>query len=225
MRATVLSESRIGRDDPVQLAQERQARRGLPFEQQHDERKCSPRVHPFVERLVVFGHLPFADARWADQQNEGGRFGDFLRKLRRPRSAGAQMRRREEYARSGVLALDRGFKPLRQRLIRRVIAEKPALHSSHRVRAVVREGLCLPLVARNETALLARGAWQDNDLPRISQLVRGPVLQPVAGRPRSFLVIRKIVIGSTAAMHTPLPQRVIHDRSGEAPGSSMSATS
>ena len=126
----------------MQLAQKRQAGRGLPFEQHHNERKCSSRLHPFVERLVVFGHLPFADASWADQQNEAGRIGDFLRKLRRPGTAGPQVRGREEYARGGVLALDGGFEPLRQRLIRRVIAQKPARHSSHRVRAVVHRGPC-----------------------------------------------------------------------------------
>ena len=31
---------------------------------------------------------------------------------------------------AGILALDRGLEPFRQRLIRRVIAEKPALHAS-----------------------------------------------------------------------------------------------
>ena len=60
-------------------------------------------------------------------------FGDFLRQLRGPRSAGAQVRGREEQARRGVLALDRGLQPLRQRLIRRVVAQEPALHSMHRV--------------------------------------------------------------------------------------------
>ena len=29
------------------------------------------RLHPAVERLVIFGHLPFADAGFADEQNEG----------------------------------------------------------------------------------------------------------------------------------------------------------
>ena len=113
----------------MHLSQERQAGCGLPFQQHYNERKFSPRVHPFVERFIIFGHLPLADARWTDQQNETGRISDFLRKLRRPGAAGSEVRRSEECAGSGILAFDRGFEPLRKRLVRRMVAEKPALHS------------------------------------------------------------------------------------------------
>ena len=53
-----------------------------------------PRLHPAVERLVIFGDLPFADARFADEQDEGARRGDLLGKLCGPRAARAQVRRR-----------------------------------------------------------------------------------------------------------------------------------
>ncbi len=122
----------------MQLAQERQPGCGLAFEQHHDQRKFSSRIGPFVERLVVFGHLPFADAFGADQKDEGGRLGDFPRELLRPGAAGPQMRGCEEDARGRILALDSGLETLRQSLIRRMVAEKPALHSTHRGRAATR---------------------------------------------------------------------------------------
>jgi hypothetical protein len=81
----------------MQLAQERQAGRGLPVEQDDDKRKLLPSLHyPAIERLVIFGDLPFADAVLADQQNEGVRLSERLSKLIRPGAAGAQVRRREE---------------------------------------------------------------------------------------------------------------------------------
>ena len=128
----ILLRRRIGADDEVQAADEGQARHRLAFEQHHDQRKVGRRLHPAVERLVIFGHLPLPDAGFADQQNESVRVGDLLGELRRPRAAGAQMCRREEDARCGIFALDGGFEPFRQRLIGRVVAEKPALHSMHR---------------------------------------------------------------------------------------------
>ena len=91
--------------------------------------KVGSRLRPAVERLVIFGHLPFADAGLADQQNESGRLRDFLGELGRPGAAGAQVRGREEDARRRILALDGGLEPLGQRLVRRVIAEKPARHA------------------------------------------------------------------------------------------------
>ena len=117
----------------IQCSRRRKGRpgRGLPFEQHNNEWKIR-RLHPLVERFVVFIDLPVAEAALSNQQNERGRLRDFLGKLRRPGTAGAQVRGGEEDARGGVLALDGGLEPLRQRLIRRVIAEKPALHSKHR---------------------------------------------------------------------------------------------
>ena len=47
----------------MQPPQERQAGRGLAFEQDYDEREIGRRLDPLVERLVIFEHLPFADAR------------------------------------------------------------------------------------------------------------------------------------------------------------------
>ena len=54
------------------------------------------RLHPAVERLVIFGNLPFADAGFAEEQNGGVRLSQFLSKLRGPAAAGAQGRRSEE---------------------------------------------------------------------------------------------------------------------------------
>ena len=144
----------------MQLPQERQAGRGLPFEQDDDEREIGRRLHPFVERLVIFEHLPSVRRPFADEQNESGRLGDFLGELGRPGAAGPQVRGREEYARGGILALDGGLEPLRQRLVRRMVAEKPARHSIHRVRAVVHQGPCCGwLAAGNATGPLTRRAW------------------------------------------------------------------
>jgi hypothetical protein len=56
----------------MQLTQEWQAGRGLPFDQHHDDRKIR-RINPPVERLGVFGKLPCADAAFAHQQNESAR--------------------------------------------------------------------------------------------------------------------------------------------------------
>ena len=92
----ILLRGRVGRDDPVQLAQKRQARRDLPLEQNDDQRERPPRLHPALERLVVFGNLPLADAVFADKQNEGVRRGQFLGELRGPGTAGAQVHGREE---------------------------------------------------------------------------------------------------------------------------------
>ena len=61
----------------MQLAQERQTRRGLAFKQHQDDREIG-RLHPLVERLVVFKHLPVADALLANQQDEGVRLRDLL---------------------------------------------------------------------------------------------------------------------------------------------------
>ena len=58
-----------------------QAGRGLPFEQQNNERKCSPRIYPFVERFIVFGDLPFPDASLTNQENESCCLSDLLGKL------------------------------------------------------------------------------------------------------------------------------------------------
>jgi hypothetical protein len=73
----------------VQLPQEWQPRRGLPVEQDDDEREGPPRLDPAVERLVIFWDLPLADAGAADEQNEGVRFGELLGELVSPGAAGA----------------------------------------------------------------------------------------------------------------------------------------
>jgi hypothetical protein len=125
----VFIRGRIGRDDPVQLAQERQAGRGLPLEQHDDERERRLRLRPAVERLVVFRRLPFADSGVADEQNEGCRLRDRVGKLSGPGTASAQTRRREEDGQRWVFALDGGDEPLGQGLVRRVIAEEPTPHA------------------------------------------------------------------------------------------------
>jgi hypothetical protein len=55
----------------MQLTQERQAGRGLPFEQYQDNREIRGLDSP-VERLGIFQKLPVADAPFAYQQNESG---------------------------------------------------------------------------------------------------------------------------------------------------------
>jgi hypothetical protein len=70
----------------MQLPQKCQAGRGLPFEQHQNERKTLG-VRPPVERLVIFEHLPRAEARLPDQQDESCGVRDFLGKLRRPETA------------------------------------------------------------------------------------------------------------------------------------------
>ena len=92
----------------MQLPQERQAGRGLPFEQHHNKRKIG-RLHPLVERLIVFEYLPIAEAPLADQQNESRCIGDFLGKLGRPETARRQVCGCKENTRRRVLALDRGL--------------------------------------------------------------------------------------------------------------------
>jgi hypothetical protein len=119
----------VGRDDPVQLSQERQSRRFLHVDQDDDKREGLPRLHPAIECLVILWDLPLADAGLADEQNEGVRFGELPGKLVSPRAAGAQVRVRKENAGRRVLALNRGLDPLRQRLVRRMIAKKPARHA------------------------------------------------------------------------------------------------
>ena len=125
----VLLGGRIGRDDPVQLAQERQTGRDLPFNQNDDEREGPPGLHPTAERLEIFGDLPIADAAFADEQNEGGRPSEFLGELIGPGPAGAHVRGREEDAQRRVLALDRALQSRRLLPIRAVVAEKPMWHA------------------------------------------------------------------------------------------------
>ena len=74
---------RVRGDDPVQLPQERQPRRGLTFEQHEHDREVLL-LHAAVERLVIFHRLPRAESLLADQQDEGGGLGDFLGKFREP---------------------------------------------------------------------------------------------------------------------------------------------
>ena len=71
----------------MQLAQEWEARRDLPFEQDDDEREGPARLHPAVERLVRLWDSPLADAGFADEENEGVRFGQLLGELISPRAA------------------------------------------------------------------------------------------------------------------------------------------
>jgi hypothetical protein len=61
----------------MHAAQEGQTGRSLPFKQHQDEGEIRV-LYPFVECLVVFKHLPIADAPLAHQQNEGVRFRDPL---------------------------------------------------------------------------------------------------------------------------------------------------
>ncbi len=137
----ILLGGRVGRDDPVMPAQERQAGRRLAFEQHHDQGEVGS-LDPFVERFVVFVDLPVAEALLPDQQNEGIRLLDFPGQLRRPRAPGAQMRRREKHPRGGILALDGGFEPARQRFVGCVVAEKPTAHSRHRIKEIPHADCC-----------------------------------------------------------------------------------
>ena len=113
----------------MQPPQKRQPRRRLPFKQDHNQREARRRLGPFFERFVVFKDLPITDAVRAHEEDEGVRVGNLLRKLCRPRAAQLQMRRCEEDVRAGVLSFNGELEAFRQRLIRRVIAEKPTSHS------------------------------------------------------------------------------------------------
>ena len=62
----------------MQLAQEGQTRRTLPFEQHQNDWKVSG-LDSLVECFVVFKYLPIADTSLAYQQDEGVRLRDFLR--------------------------------------------------------------------------------------------------------------------------------------------------
>lgn len=53
----------------MQPSKEREPRRRLPFKEHKDYREVG-RLHPPVERLVVFEHLPLANAVLADQEDE-----------------------------------------------------------------------------------------------------------------------------------------------------------
>ena len=114
----------------MHLPQERQARRVLSFEQDDNQRKFRGRPDMPVVGLVVFRDLPLSESGLADQENKCIRLGDFLRQLGAPRTTGAQMRRGEEHPRCRILRLDSVFEPRGQRLVRRVITEKPAAHST-----------------------------------------------------------------------------------------------
>ena len=119
----------------MQLAQERQPRRGLAVEQHQHDREFR-RLHALVEGLVIFEHLPGAEALLADQQHEGVRFVDLLGERRLPEAPGPQARRIEEDARTRILAFDRDLEPLGQSPIRGIETQEPAPHSKHRFKAV-----------------------------------------------------------------------------------------
>ena len=132
---------RIGRDNPVQLAQKRQTRGRLAIEKHKHDWKIGF-LHAAIERLVIFGDLPGSEPLLSDQQNEGRRFGDFLGDLRKPIAPRAQALRREKYVGFGILAPERSLERLYQREVLRIVAQKPAPHSNYRVRAIVHVEAC-----------------------------------------------------------------------------------
>jgi hypothetical protein len=72
---------RIGRDNPVQLAQKRQPRGRLAIEKHKHNWKIGF-LNAAVERLVIFGDLPGSKPLFSNQQNEGrgrGYFVDYFR--------------------------------------------------------------------------------------------------------------------------------------------------
>ena len=111
----------------MELAQEGQARRLAPVEQNQDNGEVGL-LHPLVERLVIFDHLPRAETVLADIENEGAGIGDGLGQLRQPISAGAQRLGREEYLGVGDLAAKEAVELLDDRKVNRVVAQKPAPH-------------------------------------------------------------------------------------------------
>ena len=126
----------------MQLRQERQAGRGLAFEQHQHDREfvrlstlvgCLglPGVCLYApgECLVVFDHLPRAEPVLADQQHERGSFVDGLGKLRQVEAARAHRPGREIDVRLRVLAPQRRLQTLHEREVLRVEAEKPVTHA------------------------------------------------------------------------------------------------
>ena len=116
----------------MQLPQERQAGCRLAVEQ-HEHHREVLLLHAPVDRLVIFGDLPGADAILADQQDKGRCFSDFLDEFGQPEAARAQALECEKDVRLGVLAPQRRLKPLHEREVLRIVTEEPAPHSLHRV--------------------------------------------------------------------------------------------
>src|SRR5262245_35002126 len=112
----------------MQATQEGQARRGLAFEQDQDVGEIGD-VYPLVEGLVILQHLPIADALLTHQQDKSVRLRDLIGEGFRPKAPGAQTRGREEHPSVTVLALKSPLQALGQRLIGRMVAEKPPSHS------------------------------------------------------------------------------------------------
>jgi hypothetical protein len=111
----------------VQLPQERQSRRGLTIEEQEHHREVLL-FHAAIERFVIFHRLPWADALFADQQDEGCRFSDLPSEFRNPQAPSSQFFRREEYVCAGILPLERRLEARHEPHILRVVAKEPASH-------------------------------------------------------------------------------------------------
>jgi len=132
----------------VQLPQKRQPRRRLTVEQHEDDGEVML-LDAAVECFVVLHRLPWADAVFAHQQDEGRRLGDLPSKLREPQAPGAQALRRKKYLCFRILTPQRRFEALHEPQILRIVAQEPASHSKHRVGAVTRRETLGP-VARFE---------------------------------------------------------------------------
>src|SRR5262245_27432193 len=112
----------------MKLAQKRQSRGGLTFQEDHDDREVR-RLHAPIKRFVIFYNLPWPEPLLPDQQHEGRGLGNFLGKLWQPIVAGTQTLRSKEGLSLGVLALERNLEPLHDRKVLRIVAEKPTPHS------------------------------------------------------------------------------------------------
>jgi hypothetical protein len=135
-RLAQLADHRLGRgigdDDPVELAEERQARGGLAFEQEQDDREAG-RLHASVEGLVVFEELPGSETALSDDEDERVGPGYGLGECGQPEAADAQRLRGEEDLDVGQ-ALEAGRERVDERQILRVVGQEPAMHAALPVR-------------------------------------------------------------------------------------------
>ena len=81
--------------DPVEAAQEREARRRGAGNDRRHEREALV-FHMAIERGEVFDFLPRADAIGSDQQQERVGLGDFLGELGQPEACTERDRRKED---------------------------------------------------------------------------------------------------------------------------------
>jgi hypothetical protein len=111
----------------VELSQHWQAGRRLAFQQDQDD------WYSTVARLAVFIKLPSTQALFSDEEHERVRLRNFIGKLLQPIATCPQAFGRKKDLRLGVLAPQRLLERLRERQVLRIVTQKPASHSNHRI--------------------------------------------------------------------------------------------